>query len=772
MMKQVTANESENIGEGIRLSPTARVAGWSARHRWWVVLAAVMTLVLAGFASSTFETQILSNDGGGVGESQIAAELLEERSDKRDESAGVEEQTELLVVSHPTLTVDDPEFRTRVEELTGELNGLTEVQSVLSFYNTGSPEMVSENGHAVLTQVTFAGAAEREIIEARIDAALDVVRASGQDGDGFAMAMTGNVWPQMDEISEQDMSRILLVTMVLGLGIMLLAFRAVVAAVIPLVLAIWAIFLATAIAAVISQVYALDGAYAEMILLMGLAVGIDYSLFIISRFRAERAAGRAKLAAIAVASNTTGRAVFYAGISVVVSLAGLILTNNPIFISLSIAAIVVVLIALIGSLTLLPAILALLGDNVNRLRLPFLGRGKSGGGVWGAIADRVLARPAIFAIVSATALIALAAPAAALNLGFNQGAASLPNAVEAKQAYKMLEEHFTAGLTQPAWIVVDAADVDAPDVQAAVAALIDAVGAERAYSAPFETNTNQAGDLLTVSVPLSGNLEDDESRAAVERLRNVIIPAAFANTTAEAYVTGATAGTMDFVDSMYDKAPYVFGFVLGFAFILMLVMFRSLVIPVKAVLLNLLSVGAAYGVLVMVFQWGWGISFLGSEATGIIMAWLPLFLFGILFGLSMDYHMLLLSRVKEAHDAGASNDESVSEGIKVTAGQITSAAAIMVGVFGAFAMSRMIGMQQFGLGLGVAVLIDATVIRSVLLPATMKLLGDRNWYLPQWLEWLPRVGPEEAAEDAPAKRPVREPQPATGRRAAVLSSSN
>ncbi len=771
-MRQAAASEFESTGESIRLSPTARVADWSASHRWWVVLAAVMTLVLAGFASSTFETKELGSDGGGVGESQIAAELLEKRADKREESAGVEDQTELLVISHTTLTADDPQFRARVEELTGELNGLAEVQSVFSFYNTGSPEMVSEDGHAVLAQVTFAGAEEREIVEARIDAALDVVRASGQEGHGFAMAMTGNVWPQMDEISEQDMSRILLVTLVLGLGIMLLAFRAVVAAVIPLVLAIWAIFIATAIAAIVSQAYALDGAYAEMILLMGLAVGIDYSLFIISRFRAERQAGRAKLEAIAAASNTTGRAVFYAGISVVISLAGLILTNNPIFISLSIAAIIVVLVALIGSLTLLPAILALLGDNVNRLRIPFLPTGNSGGGIWGAIADRVLARPAIFATVSAAALIALAVPATSLNLGFNQGAASLPNAAEAKQAYKMLEEHFTAGLTQPAWIVVDADDVSAPDVQAAVAALIDTVGADRAYSAPFETNTNRAGDLLTVTVPLSGNLEGDESRAAVERLREVIIPAAFADTSARAYVTGATAGTMDFVGSMYEKAPYVFGFVLGFAFILMLVMFRSLVIPVKAVVLNLLSVGAAYGVLVMVFQWGWGISFLGSEATGIIMAWLPLFLFGILFGLSMDYHMLLLSRVKEAHDAGASNDESVSEGIKVTAGQITSAAAIMVGVFGAFAMSRMIGMQQFGLGLGVAVLIDATIIRSVLLPASMKLLGDRNWYLPQWLEWLPQMGPEGTADAAPAKPRVAEPRPATGRRAVVLSSSN
>ena len=279
-----------------------------------------------------------------------------------------------------------------------------------------------------------------------------------------------------------------------------------------------------------------------------------------------------------------------------------------------------VLLTIVGSLTLLPAILSVLGDNVNRLRLPFLRNGNHGGGLWGAIADRVLAKPALFATVTGAVLIALAVPAATLNLGFNQSATSLPDAVDAKQAYVLLEEHFTAGLTDPAKVVVDASDVRSPGVRASVAKLIDRVGQDGAYSGPFETRINQAGNLLVVEVPLSGALEDEESQDAVELLRNVVIPEAFAGTTAEVYVTGPTAGSMDFVASMYDRAPYVFGFVLGLAFLLLLVMFRSIVIPVKAVLLNLLSVGAAYGVLVMVFQWGWGIGVLGSEATGIIMA--------------------------------------------------------------------------------------------------------------------------------------------------------
>ena len=277
---------------------------------------------------------------------------------------------------------------------------------------------------------------------------------------------------------------------------------------------------------------------------------------------------------------------------------------------------------------------------------------------------------------------------------------------------------------------------------------------DESFFTPFDVVSTDAGDLLYVTVPMVGEIDDEVSANAVKHLRNDIIPAAFAGSDAAVYVSGASAGSMDFKDHMYKRAPYVFGFVLVLAFLLLLVMFRSIVIPVKAIALNLLSVGAAYGVLVAVFQWGWGISLLGAESTGVIEAWLPLFLFGILFGLSMDYHMLILSRIKEAYDHGLSNDESVSTWIKITAGQITSAAAIMVGVFGSFALASNIGMKQFGLGLGVAVLIDATVIRSVLLPASMKLLGDSNWYLPRWLEWLPRLGPEggESQEPQPEYR--------------------
>ena len=523
---------------------------------------------------------------------------------------------------------------------------------------------------------------------------------------------------------------------------MLLAFRAVVAAIVPLTMAVGAIFTAIGVATLVSRAYPLVELYSEMILLMGLAVGIDYSLFILSRFRTELRAGRPKLEAITVASSTTGRAVFYAGVTVILSLAGLMLTNDATFISLSLGAVIVVFIATVGALTFLPALLSVLGDNVNRLRIPILGREREGAGIWGAITDRVLAQPVVLATVTAGALIALAVPVLSLNLGFNEGADALPDAIEGKRAVELLEDHFSSSLIVPARVVVDAPDVHSPEVQAAVESMIERLEEHDSFLGPFDIRVSERGDLLRVNVPLAGKVDDDEAENALKLLRGEIIHDVFDGTGAVVYVAGATADSVDFRDHMYDVAPYVFAFVLGLSFLLMLVMFRSLVIPIKAIVLNLLSVGAAYGVLVMVFRWGWGISLLGSEATGIIESWLPLFLFGILFGLSMDYHMLLLNRIREVYDGGHGSERAVSIGVTLTAGQITSAAAIMVGVFSTFALSRVLGLQQFGIGLAVAVFIDATVIRVVLLPASMKLLGDWNWYLPGWLEWLPKVSAE------------------------------
>ena len=732
------------------LSFTARIAGWSARHRWWVLAGSALVISLLVAAMILVGTE-LRDDDEGVGESGTAVRLMQERFriDPTPDVPRVPSRTERLIFSSPSLDVEDPAFRSSMEDLSTKIRDLPHVTSVVTYYDLQDPDMVSSDRRAVLGWVTLQDETARHSGAIDLDPVLAAVVSANEAAPEMEIGVVsfGLIEDQFDEILDEDFSRILIISLLLGLGILILAFRALVAAVIPLALAIGAIFSAIGMAALVSHIYPLVELYAEMILLMGLAVGIDYSLFVVSRFRNERLAGRPKLEAIYVASNTTGRAVFYAGVTVVLSLAGLMLTEDPTFISLSLGAMIVVFFAVIGSLTLLPALLSALGDNVNRLRIPYLGRETSGGGVWGAITDRVLARPALLAVAVTGALLALAVPVLSLNLGFNEGADSLPDAIDSKRSVDLLEEHFSSTLLQPARVVIDHPDVRSPAIQDALRNLTRRLEQDSAFLGPFDIRVSPAGDLLRVAVPIAGKVDDDESENALKLLRNEVIPQAFSETSAAVYVSGATADSVDFRGHMFNRAPFVFAFVLGLSFLLLLTMFRSIVIPIKAIILNLLSVGATYGVLVMVFQWGWGISILGSEASGVIESWLPLFLFGILFGLSMDYHMLILSRIKEAHDQGYSNEESVSVGIKSTAGQITSAAAIMIGVFGTFATSRVLGLQQFGVGLAFAVLIDATVIRSVLLPASMKLLGERNWYLPRWLDWLPKIGPERESRE-------------------------
>ena len=507
----------ESKSDGISLSFTGRIAGWSARHRWWVIAASVLVLVMAVFISSTVETKMLDDNELGEGESGAAMRLMNERFD--DGGA----PTEQLVFRHPSLVVDDQAYRATVEELVQELMALPEVASVISYYETGDPQLVSADRRVLRARVAIAG--DEDDAEDKIGAILDTVRTAATDNaDGFYIGMAGDlsVLKQQDDLAKEDLARVLMVTLVLALVIMLLVFRAVVASLIPLVLAMVAIAIAMGIAALVSQWYPQAEGYDVLISMLGLAVGIDYSLFIISRFRTERQAGRPRLEAITVASNTTGRAVFYAGVTVVFSLAGLALTNNPVFISIALGAIFVVLIAIVGSLTFLPAVLSVLGDNVNRLRVPILGRANGNGGLWSAITKRVLARPVAFAAVTTAGLIALAVPVTSLDLAYPTGSRGLHDAVDAKQAVVLLEEHFSGGVATPAMVVVDAPDVTAPEIQASVAGLIQRVGQDGAFLGPFETVVNSVGDLLFVRVALAGDREAAERR--VELLRDEVVP--------------------------------------------------------------------------------------------------------------------------------------------------------------------------------------------------------------------------------------------------------
>ena len=685
----------------------------------------------------------------GTGESRKGEQLIEDRFEQLPSFDSV-------IIKHPGLFVDDPAFRSTVDPLVEKLKGLDGVADVESFYESGAPHLVSEDRHVVIVRVELEKAEEDElndVAEGLLEIVLDAETSAAADGFDLGVFGGASLNVAVEDVINEDFQKILFISLIGALIILTLAFGTVVAALIPIGMAIVSIFTAVGVATIASQFKPLNFNFFEMIILMGLAVGIDYSLFIVNRFREERAAGRDKIEAIRVASDTTGRAVFYAGITVVVSLAGMLLTGDALFYGLGLGAMIVVVLSVVASLTLLPALISLLDHRLSWLRIPGLGRPSTGGGVWGWITDAVLARPVIYAGVTFVALIALSVPLLSLDIDdtpitkvfdWDGAVEDGGNIGIAASGVLLMDEHFILGEIGGLVVIVDPGEgstVDTPAIQASTAELIAAVQQDDQFGQPIEEIVNIQGDLLGISVPVTDIEDTSKANAAVEKLRE-LAPAAFAGVGVDVVVAGGPAGTFDSEKNTKAKAPIVFGFVLILAFLLLLVMFRSIVIPIKAIILNLLSVGAAMGVMILVFQEGVGEGLLNFESAGTIETFMPLFLFAVLFGLSMDYHMLVLNRVKEAYDAGSSNEESVSLGIKATAALITSAAFVMVLVFGAFATSRVMFFQQIGVGLGVAILIDATIIRAVLLPASMKLLGDWNWYLPKWLEWLPRISAE------------------------------
>ena len=543
-----------------------------------------------------------------------------------------------------------------------------------------------------------------------------------------------------------DLEKAGILSLPITLIILVIAFGALVAAGIPLLLALTAVFATFGLVAVTSLVVPMAPQAPALVLLIGLAVGVDYSLFYLRREREERAAGRSERAALEVAAATSGRAVLISGLTVMIAMAGMFLTGDRIFASFGIATITVVAIAMLGSLTVLPALLSRLGDKVDRARVPFVGRLRRNDGegrIWGAIIDRVLRRPLLSVVLAGGLLVALAVPALQLRM-VQPGPDTFPQSLPAVQTYNRMQEAFP-GTALRANVVVQAPDVNVPTMQAAIQRLEQRALESGRMHEPITVEVNEAGTVASITVPIDGKGTDAESNASLAVLRDEIVPTTVgALPDAEAGVTGWSAQWKDGTDEMKANLPPVIAFVLVFAFGLMLVAFRSPVIAAKAILLNLLSVGAAYGVLVLVFQHGFGSGLLGFSSTEGIDPVVPLLLFVILFGLSMDYHVFLLSRIREAVQRGASTDDAVAHGIKSTAGVVTSAAIVMVAVFAVFATLSMLLFKQFGVGLATAILLDATIVRGVLLPASMKLLGDWNWYLPTWLQWLPRLDVSES----------------------------
>jgi RND superfamily putative drug exporter len=506
-----------------------------------------------------------------------------------------------------------------------------------------------------------------------------------------------------------------------------------------------------------SQLVPMEAQVSHVILLIGLAVGVDYSLFYLRREREERRAGRSESAALEAAAATSGRAVLISGFTVIIAMAGMLLSRDKTFTSFAIGTMMVVTVAMVGSLTVLPAVLSKLGDRVEKGRIPFLHRlrrtGGEGGRFWGSILRPVLRHPVIFGVASAAVLVVLALPALQLHTA-DSGLDALPKSQPELQAFRAIDAAFPGGATAA---VVAIKGEDGAGIRSAIAVLKTKALASGEMQNPIQVERSPDGSAFQVDIPLAGEGADEVSNHALATLRDEILPATVGTVPGVEYaVGGPTARSHDFNAKVKSSAPLVFGFVLLFAFLLLLAAFRSVVIGLTAIVLNLLSVAAAYGMLVAVFQWGWGENLLDFNSTGGIASWLPLFLFVILFGLSMDYHVFILSRIREAFDRGLKTEDAVEHGIRTSAGVVTGASIVMVGVFGVFATLPLLDLKEMGIGLAAAILIDATIVRAVLLPATMKLLGDANWYLPKRLGWLPRLEheTEAPAEVAPPLAPA------------------
>ncbi|HJM88119.1 MAG TPA: MMPL family transporter [Dehalococcoidia bacterium] len=545
------------------------------------------------------------------------------------------------------------------------------------------------------------------------------------------------------EMVEETFAKGELIGILAAMVIMLGVFGAVVAALIPLLLAIVAIFAAVGVIAAISMMWSLSEFTMIVTTMMGLAVGIDYSLFIVQRFREERDGGLERFEAIAKAGATASRTVLFSGIAVAIALGGMLLMPDALFQSFGIGAISVVIMAVLAALTLLPALLGLLGDRVNWLTIPILGRRRSAdssAGFWGMITGWVTARPLISAVLSGALLIALTAPVMTMTLG-NGGLSMIPEDVDERHAFDIVIGKFSDGIIT-ADIVVLAPNVSAIAVQQAVEDLTASLDGDDFFGNP-QSLVNAGGDMVHISVSVAGDMSAPESIDGIGRLRDDYIPTAFAGVSnSEVLVGGDTASIIDGVEVVKQYVPLIMAAVLAASFLLLMIAFRSIVVPLKAVVMNLLSVGAAYGMVVLFFQEDWGNRIFGFQQVVVIEMWIPLFLFTILFGLSMDYHVFLLSHIKERYDETGDNSGSVVYGLHTTASIITGAALIMVAVFGGFALGPLAMFQEMGFGLAVAVILDATIVRMVLVPASMELLGDRNWYFPSWLEWLPEISIE------------------------------
>jgi RND superfamily putative drug exporter len=732
-------NERPGTGRRSPLS-TQSLAAASARRPWralgaWLVVTVVAVVAIGALLPGSLTTEgAPTNDP----ESERADELRQLAFPPDPERI----VTDLVVVHSEARTVDEPEFESFVRGFLAD-ERIRALANARSYLDGGDPGLVSADRRATIVPIALFDDDETEALVEKIEAL---------DEPDFAVGITGDetIDHDFNLLSQEDLEEgELKFGLPAALIILLLVFGAVVAGLVPLLMAIVSIVVALGLTAVLAQQFELSIFVVNMLTGMGLALGIDYSLFVVSRYREERRRGRSELAAIEASGATASRAVLFSGTVFVVAMFGMLLVPNSIMRSLAAGAILVGITSVVAALTLLPAVLGLLGDRVDSLRIPIVGRrsleaSNPEGRFWGGVVRRVLRRPVLSLVLSVALLVALALPVLRMEIG-TSGVSALPDRFASKQGYLLLEREFPGTTTDPVEIVVP--DASGSDVARALSELRATLAADPRFG-DGELERSRSGDVAVLTVPVRGDPANTEAIDAVRELRDERIPGTFAGTDADVLVGGASAENIDYFDSVIDPAPQVIAFVLLLTFVLLTVVFRSVVVAATAVVLNVLSVGAAYGLLVLVFQEGVGADLLGFQQVDTIEAWVPLFLFSVLFGLSMDYQVFLLSRIRERYDEVGDTRAAVTFGVGSTARIITGAALIIVAVFSGFARGDLVMFQQMGFGVAVALLIDATVIRSVLLPSAMALLGRWNWYLPRRLEWLPRLQAEGTVTDA------------------------
>jgi RND superfamily putative drug exporter len=708
---------------------TRRIALASARHPWRTIAAWGVVSVLALVAVGALLGDSLTTEGRPTNDPQS-----ERAADARAQALpGATRATEAIVVRSTVHTADSREFQRFVASLADELRILEGLEVPM---DSESAAAISSDGRALLGLLTVYDADYA-------DAVISAVRKADAH-PAFEVNITGEKTREHDfnKLSQDDLkSGELQFGLPAAFIILLLVFGGLVAGLVPLLMAMLSIVVALGLTALVAQGFELSVFVVNMLTGMGLALGIDYALFVVSRYREERGRGRDELDAIAASGSTASRAVLFSGTAFVIAMFGMLIVPSSIMRSLAVGAILVGAVSVAAALTLLPALLGLLGDRVDALRIPFIGSRSTEaanpeGRFWGAVVDRVLRRPGLSLAASVVVLLALASPILGMHVG-TSGVTTLPERFESRQGFTALAADFPEATTEPTEIVVTE-NASRPEVGRALAGLQAALADDSRFG-ESRIERSADGEVAVLTVAVQGDPSGERAIDGVRDLRSRLVPAAFADTDTEVLVGGLTSENIDYFDSVIDPAPIVIAFVLGLTFVLLTVVFRSLVVAGLTVVLNLLSVGAAFGLLVLVFQHGVGAELFGFQEVDSIEAWVPLFLFSVLFGLSMDYQVFMLSRIKERYDARGDTNEAVRFGVASTARIITGAALIIVAVFAGFARGDLVMFQQMGFGVAVALLIDATLIRSVLLPAAMRALGRWNWYLPSWLRWLPRV---------------------------------